>query len=40
MFNQALMAGPLIILYEVGIIAARIFGRRKPAPPDAAQGAG
>jgi sec-independent protein translocase protein TatC len=31
-FNQALMAGPLIILYEVGIIAARIFGRRpKPA---------
>ena len=33
MFNQALMAGPLIILYEVGIIAARIFGRaRKPAP--------
>ncbi|MEX2147200.1 MAG: twin-arginine translocase subunit TatC [Candidatus Rokuibacteriota bacterium] len=33
MFNQALMAGPLIILYEVGIIAARIFGRRRPAPP-------
>ena len=33
MFNQALMAGPLIILYEVGIIAARILGRaRKPAP--------
>ena len=32
-FNQALMAGPLIILYEVGIICARIFGRRpKPAP--------
>jgi sec-independent protein translocase protein TatC len=32
MFNQALMAGPLIILYEVGIVAARIFGRRaKPA---------
>jgi sec-independent protein translocase protein TatC len=32
-FNQALMAGPLIILYEVGIVAARIFGRaRKPAP--------
>lgn len=27
-FNQALMAGPLIILYEVGIVAARIFGRR------------
>src|SRR5262249_37349109 len=30
-FNQTLMAGPLIILYEVGIICARIFGRR-PAP--------
>src|SRR5207237_2842410 len=30
-FNQALMAGPLIILYEVGIISARIFGRR-PQP--------
>ncbi len=30
-FNQALMAGPLIILYEVGIIAARIFARR-PKP--------
>jgi sec-independent protein translocase protein TatC len=30
-FNQALMAGPLIILYEVGIICARLFGRR-PQP--------
>jgi sec-independent protein translocase protein TatC len=30
-FNQALMAGPLIILYEVGIVCARIFGPR-PAP--------
>jgi sec-independent protein translocase protein TatC len=30
-FNQALMAGPLIILYEVGIVSARLFGR-KPAP--------
>jgi sec-independent protein translocase protein TatC len=31
-FNQTLMAGPLIILYEVGIICARLFGRRpKPA---------
>ena len=29
-FNQTLMAGPLILLYEVGIICARIFGR-KPA---------
>jgi sec-independent protein translocase protein TatC len=31
-FNQALMAGPLIILYEVGIVCARVFGR-KPGPP-------
>jgi sec-independent protein translocase protein TatC len=32
-FNQTLMAGPLIILYEIGIISARIFGRRpKPVP--------
>ena len=31
-FNQTLMAGPLIILYEIGIVSARIFGRRKPAP--------
>jgi len=27
-FNQSLMAGPLIILYELGIISARLFGRR------------
>ena len=26
-FNQVLMAGPLCLLYEVGIIAARMFGR-------------
>lgn len=31
-FNQTLMAGPLILLYEVGIICARIFGRARPAP--------
>ena len=31
-FNQALMAGPLVLLYELGIISARIFGGRpKPA---------
>jgi sec-independent protein translocase protein TatC len=30
-FNQTLMAGPLIVLYEIGIIAARIFGKRKSA---------
>ena len=29
-FNQILMAGPMILLYELGIVAARIFGRRKP----------
>jgi sec-independent protein translocase protein TatC len=27
-FNQTLMAGPLCILYEVGIICARLFGRK------------
>ncbi len=27
-FNQLLMAGPLCLLYEAGIVAARIFGRR------------
>ena len=40
-FNQTLMAGPLILLYEVGIVCARIFGRR-PAPavqPSGATGA-
>ena len=29
-FNQLLMAGPMILLYELGIVAARLFGRRKP----------
>ena len=32
-FNQTLMAGPLILLYEVGIICARIFGRKPAAAP-------
>ncbi len=31
--NQTLMAGPLCILYELGIISARIFGRKTPAKP-------
>jgi sec-independent protein translocase protein TatC len=37
-FNQTLMAGPLIILYEVGIVCARLFGRTRPAAilPEAA----
>jgi sec-independent protein translocase protein TatC len=30
--NQSLMAGPLCLLYEIGIISARIFGRRTPKP--------
>jgi len=28
-FNQTLMAGPIILLYEVGIIASKVFGRRR-----------
>jgi sec-independent protein translocase protein TatC len=36
-FNQAMMAGPLIVLYEVGIVSARIFGKR-PAPAPVAEG--
>jgi sec-independent protein translocase protein TatC len=31
-FNQLLMAAPLCLLYEAGIVAARIFGRRPPKP--------
>ncbi|HEY7435879.1 MAG TPA: twin-arginine translocase subunit TatC [Methylomirabilota bacterium] len=30
--NQSLMAGPLIVLYEIGIVCARVFGRRKATP--------
>jgi len=33
--NQSLMAGPLIILYEVGIICARVVTRKKARPPAA-----
>jgi len=33
--NQSLMAGPLIILYEVGIICARVVTRKKTRPPEA-----
>ena len=35
-FNQTLMAGPLILLYEVGIICARIFGRKPASAPEPA----
>jgi sec-independent protein translocase protein TatC len=38
-FNQTLMAGPIIILYEVGIVCARLFGKRAaPATTPAAAG--
>ncbi|MEK7715289.1 MAG: twin-arginine translocase subunit TatC [candidate division NC10 bacterium] len=33
MFNQALMAGPLIVLYEIGIVCARVFGKKRPLAP-------
>jgi sec-independent protein translocase protein TatC len=39
-FNQTLMAGPLILLYEVGIVSARIFGRRAPPRSPAASNGG
>jgi sec-independent protein translocase protein TatC len=32
MINQSLMAGPIILLYEVGIISARLFGRSRAKP--------
>src|SRR2546430_4706834 len=40
-FNQTLMAGPLVLLYEVGIVCARVFGRKaapapEPAPAESA----
>jgi sec-independent protein translocase protein TatC len=45
-FSQTAIAGPFIILYEVGIIVARLFGKKKPKsdedgeedsrPPDSA----
>jgi sec-independent protein translocase protein TatC len=39
-FNQMLMAGPLCLLYEVGIWAVRIMEkiRRSPAPQEAPEG--
>jgi sec-independent protein translocase protein TatC len=30
-FNMMLMAGPMYILYEIGIQSSRLFGRRRPA---------
>ena len=42
LINQSLMAGPLCILYELGILSARLFGRRTPkaVPETAASTAG
>ena len=35
--NQSLMAGPIILLYEVGIVSARLFGKPRRAPTVAAE---
>jgi sec-independent protein translocase protein TatC len=35
-FNQSLMAGPLIVLYEVGIVSARLVRRARKRAADAA----
>src|SRR5947209_434217 len=35
-FNQTLMAGPLVLLYEVGIVCARVFGRTPTPAPEPA----
>lgn len=32
-FNQLLMAGPLIVLYAIGIIVAKIFGKKRVTEP-------
>jgi sec-independent protein translocase protein TatC len=32
--NQCLMAGPMIVLYEISIVGAKIFGKKKPAEED------
>ena len=34
-FNQLLMAGPLFFLYGVGIIVAKLFGKKRAVPDDA-----
>ncbi|MEO6667278.1 MAG: twin-arginine translocase subunit TatC, partial [Nitrospiria bacterium] len=36
LFNMAIMLVPLTLLYELGILGARVFGRRKPVPDPAA----
>ncbi|HLB24774.1 MAG TPA: twin-arginine translocase subunit TatC [Nitrospirota bacterium] len=37
-FNQLLMAVPILVLYEVGIIMARLVGRKKALPAPEAEG--
>ena len=32
--NQCLMAGPMIVLYEISIVGAKIFGKKKPIGGD------
>jgi sec-independent protein translocase protein TatC len=36
-FSQTALALPFIILYEVGIIVARLFGKKKEAEAEAAE---
>jgi sec-independent protein translocase protein TatC len=31
-FNQSIMAAPMYIFYELGIVGAKLFGKKKPAP--------
>jgi sec-independent protein translocase protein TatC len=35
-FNLALMAVPMVLFYEIGIVLARILGKKKPAEPESA----
>jgi sec-independent protein translocase protein TatC len=37
-FNLALMAVPMIVFYEIGVLLARILGKRKAPEPEAAGG--
>lgn len=36
-FNQLLMAGPLLILYVIGIVVAQIFGKKKAGPVEGSE---
>jgi sec-independent protein translocase protein TatC len=37
-FNLALMAVPMILFYEIGVLLARILGKKKPPEPAASEG--